>query len=174
MKVTLPSRKLILSFITNKKLVIAATAIFFLSIAGISTYAIYQQQNTSKSTPIVETSPSQAKPKVAETTKPSFPASQPPEAVASKDSASSTPVTPQQNKPAQPDRSSPSAGPNPMPTGKTIWFNFPGTASYPSTLGTIQNAHDGDRARFVITGPNYSAGPWSDPVPAGSNSACQS
>lgn len=64
-------------------------------------------------------------------------------------------------------------GTDAMPSGKLYWFNFPSTPSYPSLLGTIQGASDGDRARFVITSPNYSAGGWSDPVPAGSEEACR-
>lgn len=59
-----------------------------------------------------------------------------------------------------------------MPAGSMVWYGFPGTSSYPSILGTITDADDGDRARLVITSPNYSAGPWSDPVPVGSKERC--
>lgn len=60
-----------------------------------------------------------------------------------------------------------------MPSGQTSWYNFPSTPSYPSMIGTISNAEDGDRARLVITKPNYSAGGWSAAVPAGSVDACR-
>ena len=63
-------------------------------------------------------------------------------------------------------------GTDQIPSDTTHWFNFPSTYAYPSSLGSIENANDGDRVRFVITSPNYYAGPWSNAVPAGSEAAC--
>lgn len=64
------------------------------------------------------------------------------------------------------------SGTSTMPN-TSIWFSFPSTYDYPSSLGSVSDAADGDSARLVITSPNYSAGPWSAPVPAGSVAACQ-
>ena len=66
------------------------------------------------------------------------------------------------------------SGTDTLPAGQTTWFSFPSTSSYPQMLGNIDNAEDGDRARVVILSPNYAAGPWSNPVPAGSQQACSS
>lgn len=60
-----------------------------------------------------------------------------------------------------------------MPNSMT-WFNFPSTSEYPRMLGSLSNARDGDSIRFVITSPNYSASPWSQPVPAGTQESCGS
>lgn len=65
------------------------------------------------------------------------------------------------------------SGTNTMPDNKSYWTSFPSTPSYPSMIGSIENANDGDRARIVITSPNYAAGGWSDPVPTGSEASCQ-
>ena len=71
------------------------------------------------------------------------------------------------------DGTTSTTGSNTMPSGSTLWHNFPSTPTYPSMLGSIQNANDGDKARIVITSPNYSAGAWSNPVPSGSEEACR-
>lgn len=54
----------------------------------------------------------------------------------------------------------------------SYWFNFPSTPEYPRMLGSVNYAHDGDRYRFVITNPAYSASSWSSAVPAGSEYGC--
>ncbi len=54
----------------------------------------------------------------------------------------------------------------------TVLPAFPSTPGFPSDLGWIDQPTDGLTARFVITSPNYSAGSWSNPVPAGSGSSC--
>lgn len=64
------------------------------------------------------------------------------------------------------------SGTDTMPAGSSSWYGFPGTSNYPSSLGTIEGAEDGDMARLVITAPNYSVGSWSSPVPIGSEAAC--
>lgn len=65
------------------------------------------------------------------------------------------------------------SGVDTMPAGSSIWHNFPSTPSYPSTLGSVIGANDGDRVRIVITSPNYATSGWSAPVPAGSEEACR-
>lgn len=65
------------------------------------------------------------------------------------------------------------SGVDTMPAGSSIWHNFPSTPSYPSTLGSVIGANDGDRVRIVITSPNYAASGWSAPVPTGSEEACR-
>ncbi len=64
------------------------------------------------------------------------------------------------------------SGTSTMPAGSSIWHSFPSTADYPSALGSIIGANDGDKVRLVITSPNYAASAWSAPVPGGSEDAC--
>ncbi len=54
------------------------------------------------------------------------------------------------------------------------WLGFPNTPSYPQPLGYATGAEDGDRIRFVITSPIYTASAWTKAVPGGSQQACQS
>lgn len=65
------------------------------------------------------------------------------------------------------------SGTDTMPAGSSIWHNFPSTPSYPSTLGAVIGASDGDKVRIIITSPNYAASTWSEPVPTGSEDACR-
>lgn len=65
------------------------------------------------------------------------------------------------------------SGTDTMPTGSSIWHNFPSTPSDPSTLGSVVGANDGDKVRIVITSPNYAESGWSAPVPLGSEEACR-
>lgn len=64
------------------------------------------------------------------------------------------------------------SGTNTIPSNQNSWQGFPSTPSTPQGLGTILNIKDGEKVRFVITSPSYTATAWTNPVPAGSEQTC--
>lgn len=65
------------------------------------------------------------------------------------------------------------SGTSTMSSNQNSWQSFPSTESDPQGLGTIIGIKNGEKVRFVITSPSYTATAWTNPVPAGSEYACQ-